>query len=154
MPWHFCLQGLFHTTVAYFTDKWQLVTTQWVIFVTTVSLSVSINHQQTTFTFVGFNQYKVSVQIDCNQLKPTSDRLQPTHQLNCNPVVLVPNPVDLGPNPVVLGPNPVDLGPKSVVLGHNSVDLGQNPGVKLCGRILASQIKVNYLNATAKLVVC
>ena len=23
-------------------------------------------------------------QIDCNQLKPTSDRLQPTHQLGCN----------------------------------------------------------------------
>ena len=28
---------------------------------------------QDTFTFVGYIQDKVSVQIDCNQLKPTSD---------------------------------------------------------------------------------
>ena len=46
--------------------------------------SLIIIIHQTTFTFVGYNQDKVSVQIDCNQLKPTSDRLQPTHQLNCN----------------------------------------------------------------------
>ena len=37
-----------------------------------------------TFTFVGYNQDKVSVQIDCKKLKPTSYRLQPTHQLDCN----------------------------------------------------------------------
>merc|ERR1711984_34350 len=41
-----------------------------------------------TFTFVGYTQHKVSVQIDCKKLKPTSYRLQPTHQLGCNEVVL------------------------------------------------------------------
>merc|ERR1712082_180534 len=36
-------------------------------------------------------------QLDCNKLKPTSDRLQTTHQLDCNQVDLGPNPVDPGP---------------------------------------------------------
>merc|ERR1712215_521096 len=36
-------------------------------------------------------------QLDCNKLKPTSERLQPTHQLDCNQVDLGPNPVDPGP---------------------------------------------------------
>ena len=66
---------------------------------------------------------------------------------------LGPNPVDLRPNPVVLGPNQVDLGPNPVVQGHNPVDLGpipvgQNPGVELCGRILAKNPKLSDLTET------
>jgi len=66
-----------------------------------------------------------------------------------------PNPVDLGPNPVVLGPNQVDLGPNPVVQGHNPVDLGpipvdQNPGVELCGRILAKNPKLSDLTETRR----
>merc|ERR1712105_270867 len=66
-----------------------------------------------------------------------------------------PNPVDLGPNPVVLGPNQDDLGPNPVVQGHNPVDLGpipvdQNPGVELCGRILANNPKLSHLTETSR----
>ena len=50
-----------------------------------------------------------------------------------------PNPVDLGPNPVVQGHNPVDLGP---------IPVDQNPGVELCGRILAKNPKLSDLTET------
>merc|ERR1712215_197439 len=72
----------------------------WLQFIEVISLVHVVNK----FNLIVTAQHNLSLlwdasnQIDCNQLKPTSDKLQPTHQLGCNKVVLGPNPVNLGPN--------------------------------------------------------